>query len=228
MKSQTELCASKNQWRHLRKSSITETYRIGIRRASIFLTWRLEGSLPRNIIDQLRITRHQLSKWKSLNQRWTNDRSVLEYKRLFAKVDAILDKAETGPVRLKEPAIANLIQEALLERYAYLYALQAYVVMANHLHVFLSPKNKSTIGSITKHIKGYTAREANKLLGRTGKTFWQDESFDHWARDRSEFFRIVRYIENNPVKAGLVEKPEDWQWSSAAERKRRGLTEFQV
>jgi REP element-mobilizing transposase RayT len=92
----------------------------------------------------------------------------------------------------------------------------------------LDSKDGSNIAAITKRIKGYTAREANKLLGRTGKTFWQDESFDHWARDRSEFFRIVKYIENNPVKAGLVDKPKNWQWSSAAERKRRGFTEFQA
>lgn len=189
---------------------------------AIFLTWRLAGSLPPNVIDQLRMTRDRLSKRKSISQ-GTNDRRMLEYKRLFARVDAILDKAATGPVWLKEPAIANMIQEALLERCAPLYALQAYVVMANHLHVFLTPKTGSNIASITKRIKGYTPREANKLLGRTGKTFWQDESFDHWARDRSEFFRIVKYIENNPVKAGLVDKPENWQWSSATERKRRGL-----
>jgi hypothetical protein len=87
---------------------------------TIFLTWRLEGSLPVNVIDQLRITRDRLSKRKSISQGWTNDRRILEYKRLFAKVDAILDKAETGPHWLKEPAIANMIQEALLERCAHL------------------------------------------------------------------------------------------------------------
>lgn len=194
---------------------------------SIFLTWRLQGSLPQNVIDQLRMTRARLSKRTSFKPGGKNER-VLEYKRLFAKVDAILDKAESGPVWLKENAIANLVQEALLVRYAYLYTLHAYAIMANHLHVFLNPKNAFSIGSITKNIKGYTAREANKLLGRTGKTFWQDESFDHWARDRSEFFRIVGYIENNPVKAGLVQKSEDWPWSSAAERKRRGWLEFQA
>ncbi|MDX6304213.1 MAG: REP-associated tyrosine transposase, partial [Blastocatellia bacterium] len=80
----------------------------------------------------------------------------------------------------------------------------------------------------TKHLKGYTSREANKLLQRTGQPFWQDESFDHWSRDRSEFFRIVDYIENNPVNAGLVENREAWRWSSAAERKRRGLNDFQA
>jgi putative DNA methylase len=81
------------------------------------------------------------------------------------------------------------------------------------------------LSQITRSLKGSTAREANKLLDRTGQPFWQDESYDHWARDDDEFSRIIAYIENNPVKAGLVLKPEDWQWSSAAERKRRGIVE---
>ena len=195
---------------------------------SIFLTWRLYGSLPQTIINQLRITRHQLSKRKTVTAGWTADNRLLQYKRLFAKVDAILDNAKTGPLWLKQADVADLVQRALLEKYAHLYTLWSYVVMANHLHVFLKPTSQPAIGSITKYLKGYTAREANRLLNRTGQPFWQDESFDHWARDRAEFFRIVDYIENNPVKAGLVENPEDWLWSSAAERKRRGLKEFQA
>jgi putative transposase len=68
---------------------------------------------------------------------------------------------------------------------------------------------------ITHWIKGRTAREGNLLLGRTGEPFWQDESYDHWVRNEREFHRIVKYIEWNPVSAGLVTKPEDWPWSSA-------------
>ena len=46
------------------------------------------------------------------------------------------------------------------------------------------------------------------------------------ARDEDEFYRIIAYIENSPVKAGLASLPEGWPWSSAAERKRRGYTEI--
>ena len=109
----------------------------------------------------------------------------------------------------------------------------AYVVMVNHLHLLLRPKligapKQSSIdsfvplSSITKRIKGYTAREANRILQRTGKNFWQQESFDHWPRDEDEFFRIIAYIENNPVKAGLVREAKDWPWSSAAPRSADG------
>ena len=60
---------------------------------------------------------------------------------------------------------------------------------------------------------GYTSSESG--LGRTGKPFWQVESYDHWVRNAYQFQRIISYIEWNPVSAGLVEKPEDWPWSSA-------------
>jgi REP element-mobilizing transposase RayT len=69
---------------------------------------------------------------------------------------------------------------------------------------------------ITKSIKGFTAREANRILRRTGERFWQDESYDHWIRNENEWNRIVRYTELNPVAAGLVETPEQWPWSSAS------------
>ena len=64
--------------------------------------------------------------------------------------------------------------------------------------------------------KVQTAREANRLLGRTGQPFWQAESYDHAVRDDRESDRIKGYIENNPVKAGLVANAEDYLWSSAA------------
>jgi type I restriction enzyme R subunit/putative DNA methylase len=59
------------------------------------------------------------------------------------------------------------------------------------------------------------ARQANLILGRTGQPFWQDESYDHWVRTEAELEKIVRYIERNPVAAGLAAAVEDWPWSSA-------------
>jgi putative transposase len=85
--------------------------------------------------------------------------------------------------------------------------------MANHVHLLVTPLVSPS--KLLQSIKGYAARAANKLLERTGEPFWQTESYDHWIRDESEFDRIRRYIENNPVRAGLVAKPEDYRWSSA-------------
>jgi REP element-mobilizing transposase RayT len=85
--------------------------------------------------------------------------------------------------------------------------------MANHVHLLIRPAIAPA--HLLKSLKGATAREANRLLGRTGESFWQKESYDHWVRDHAEFLRIRAYIEGNPVKAGLVLRPEDFPWSSA-------------
>lgn len=210
--------------------------------AAIFLTCRLYGSLPENVIQRFRDAQKLLM--REINKASRSEEEIAElklnqHKKLFANLDAILDKAETGPRWLAETEVAALVEDAILRRYAELYKLWAYVVMVNHLHILLRPKpiilpeespmdSFVALSSITKSIKGYTAREANRILKRTGKHFWQQESFDHWPRDEDEFFRIIAYIENNPVKAGLVKRPEEWRWSSAAERKRRGWSEIQA
>ena len=93
--------------------------------------------------------------------------------------------------------------------------------MANHVHLLVRPR---VIASrFLQTLKGYTAREANRLLGRTGQPFWQAESYDHSVRDDRESDRIKAYIENNPVKAGLVANAEDYLWSSAARKAEMNL-----
>lgn len=84
--------------------------------------------------------------------------------------------------------------------------------MPNHVHVVFEPL--SGLPTIMHWLKGRTARKANRILGRTGP-FWQDESYDHWIRDAKEFNKTVAYVEENPVRAGLVKEASEWQWSSA-------------
>ena len=62
---------------------------------------------------------------------------------------------------------------------------------------------------------GSLPTQANRVLGRTGEPFWQRESYDHWVRSQEEWQRIAAYIENNPVKAGVVSQAEDYRWASA-------------
>ena len=75
---------------------------------------------------------------------------------------------------------------------------------------------------ISHSIQSYTATMCNRVRGATGQ-YWQQETFDHWARDEAEMLRIIRYIEMNPVKAGLVRSPEEYPWSSARVRHQLGL-----
>jgi len=106
------------------------------------------------------------------------------------------------------------------ERRFHRYELHAYVVMPNHVHLLVTPKVVATrwLGPL----KGFTAYQANKLLGRHGQAFWQDESYDHLVRSGTEFERVRSYIEENPVKAALVSEAEQYPWSSAASRLKGG------
>ncbi len=163
----------------------------------IFITWRLYGSLPAHF----RTPRREDSPGKR-----------------FRNYDRALDLASIGPLWLSDPRIAGCVAAALKQgEKAKMFQLHAYVVMANHVHVLLGPK--LPIARITRMIKGSTAREANRILGRTGMRFWQEESFDHWIRNAEETRRVRTYIERNPVAAGLVQKPEEWIWSSVAQSK---------
>jgi REP element-mobilizing transposase RayT len=130
-------------------------------------------------------------------------------------MDRYLDEARSGPTWLARPEIATIVVEAMqyAAKHLEFYELHAYVVMANHVHMLIQPYVAPS--KLLQSVKWFSAREANKLLGRTGGPFWQSESYDHWVRDQTEFERVRRYIENNPMRAGLVAQPEDYRWSSA-------------
>jgi REP element-mobilizing transposase RayT len=85
--------------------------------------------------------------------------------------------------------------------------------MPNHVHLLITPL--TSVPKLLGSLKAATARRANLLLARSGKPFWQDESYDRVVRTQEEFRRIARYIENNPVRAGLVRTAEQYEWSSA-------------
>jgi len=118
---------------------------------------------------------------------------------------------------LRRPEVASVIVEALGRGVEIkLYELRAFAVMANHVHVLFRPRQE--VSQVLQWAKGTTARQANRILARIGKPFWQRESYDHWVRDNQQFERIVVYIESNPVKAGLVTEASEYQWPTAWKR----------
>lgn len=130
-------------------------------------------------------------------------------------MDRLLDLEQSGALYLRLPEIASLTVQAFFHGAEKLrfYELHAYAVMANHVHLLITPH--VALAKLTHSLKRFTAREANRILRLTGRPFWQDESYDRLVRDEDEFRRIRRYIEYNPVRAGLVAIPEDYPWSSA-------------
>jgi REP element-mobilizing transposase RayT len=126
-----------------------------------------------------------------------------------------LDNARSGPFYLRQPAIADMIVEAIEYNANILrhYALNAFVVMPNHVHLLASPA--IPLPNLTKSLKGITAKRANQMLSLTGTSFWQEESYDHLVRHEREFEKVRNYIEENPVRAGLVKEASEYRWSSA-------------
>ena len=120
-----------------------------------------------------------------------------------------------GPFWLQDARIAEMVANTLQygESARGFYRLDAWVIMPNHLHVILKPE--AELSGVMRWLKGRTGRVANRLLGRTGAPFWQDESFDHWIRSKCELQQLIEYVESNPVKAGLVHAAQLWRWSSA-------------
>ena len=130
-------------------------------------------------------------------------------------MDRYMHEARHGPTWLKREDIAQVVADALYTGAGKLqhFELHAWVIMWNHVHMLVNPLVEPR--KFMQSLKGFTARQANLILHRTGEPFWQSESYDHWVRDRDEFARITAYIENNPVRAGLVTNPADYKWSSA-------------
>ena len=187
--------------------------------ATFFITTRLHGSLPSEVILRLRDeTERRLQIIEATAD--PADKAELLYrveKRYFGRFDDLLDAAAEGPDWLRDPRIAGIVCDVLHNRDTITYDLIAYCVMPNHLHVVFTPllrdaDNYHSLSRIMHVMKGYTAYEANDLLVRKG-TFWQGESYDHFVRDAAELQRIVYYVIWNPVKAGLVAEWTDWPWT---------------
>jgi REP element-mobilizing transposase RayT len=179
----------------------------------VFLTWNLKGAMPKEPVERLKHERERLRKEPRKPGETPKQRRVREAKLLFAAADQHLDCATDGPLHLKDPTAAKIVEDAVLFGAEVRYELYAWCVMANHVHVFLTPTWE--FEKITKGIKGHSAYKINGLNAAHGRTFWQDESYDHWARDEEEILRIIACIEGNPVAAKLCAQPEDWPWSSA-------------
>lgn len=165
-----------------------------------FITFRLNDSLPRNL----------LLRWK---EELRFEPSAQASSIMRRRVEAYLDQGH-GSCYLRDRRVAEMVQNALLFHDRMKYKLVAWVVMPNHAHMLCTPCAEYSLAGIMHSVKSFTASEANKILNRSGR-FWQKEYFDRYIRNARQFSKTVAYIENNPVKANLCERPEDWPFSSA-------------
>ncbi|QDV40835.1 hypothetical protein Enr13x_06710 [Stieleria neptunia] len=199
----------------------------------VFITACLEGSLSASGFSRIDAYRHELENRPKPREMSLADWEHLKQRLLFGFVDNLLDGH--SPVEsLADDAQAKIVRDAFMNFADERYALLAFVVMPSHHHWLFLPNTQwsalavkrerehsgrfRTPREIISHsIQSYTATMCNRIRGSKG-VYWQHETFDHWARDESETLRIIRYIERNPVKAGLARSPESYAWSSASIR----------
>ncbi len=179
--------------------------------ASFFVTCCLAGSFPARGL----VARHQSRPGGS------HARGLETPGSRFAACDRILD-FQPAVRWFSDARLAAVVQQSLLFGHGARYDLVAYVVMPSHVHWVFTPLVADDAGkawtrsAILASFKRHTARICNGMLERSG-AFWQAESYDRVIRGEGERERIITYVEHNPVRAGLCDRPSQWRFSSAYE-----------
>jgi len=160
-----------------------------------FVTFRLADAFPAEL----------RSEWEALLK-------IEDDRKRRIELEAYLDRGR-GECHLQRGDLAALVEGSLRFRHGVQYDLRAWVMMPNHVHLLFQVQDVP-MWQLLDAWKGYTAKEANKILGRQGR-FWQEGYWDTYMRNEAHETKARRYIENNPVKAKLAASPKDWPWSSA-------------
>jgi REP element-mobilizing transposase RayT len=167
----------------------------------------LAGSLPEHVVDGYRREREDIVRTAEQMNRALSAEEEARLEKLYSeRIEAYLD-AGHGECHLRKREIAEEVRGALMYFHGARYELLAWCVMPNHVHVLFTPLGGHGLGEIVHSWKSFTAKKANRLLGREGE-FWMAEYYDRLVRDGEELAHHREYILKNPVKAGLGE----WAW----------------
>lgn len=187
-------------------------------KAKGFLGWHQRGYLPHYDvpgITQLVTVRLADSLPASRRGEWEHLLNIEDDRQRRRRLEEYLDRG-MGECWLGRPEIATLAESALRHFDDERYSLVAWVVMPNHLHLLVDVWDVP-LSKLIGDWKSIIAHEAHRILHRTGD-FWEREYLDTVIRDETHRRTAVKYIENNPVKAGLVRAAKEWRRSSAQHR----------
>lgn len=168
------------------------------------VTFHLADSLPKATVDRLVAELQQMDP----------DRREIEKRR---RLEALMDSGH-GACWLRRPDCAQIVQDSFLHFDGDRYRMFAWVVMPNHVHALFQTLEGWSMSTVVASWKTFTANAIGRVVRQPGEPVphvWHPEFWDRFIRNESHFAHAVEYIHTNPVKAGLVSRPEDWPWSSA-------------
>ncbi len=175
--------------------------------AIYFVTYRLADSLPVSVLNQLHAERLQrIKQIENSGRKLTSREKAKITSRFSARLDSYLDRGY-GSCILSKPEAAEIVIENLKYFDGVKYRLFTFCVMPNHVHVVFKPLDNQSLERILHSWKSYTGNRINDVLRQEGR-LWQPERYDRLIRDEKEFRRIINYVAENPIKAGL----ENWEW----------------
>jgi REP element-mobilizing transposase RayT len=150
---------------------------------------------------------------QTLDRKYEYRRMLPHYQKAGRAVFITFCKANQIPFT---PEARDTILQHCLHDHGKRYELHGAVVMPDHVHLLLCPLLDEkgwpySLPVILKLLKGTSARSVNKLSGSYGP-IWQEESFDHVLRSQESFEEKLEYLRQNPVRRGLVKRPEDYKW----------------
>ncbi|BCX47894.1 4-hydroxy-3-methylbut-2-en-1-yldiphosphate synthase [Haloferula helveola] len=196
-------------WEHLERGTSTNLPHWRIPGATYTVTFRLDDALPDTVMTEHRDRRLMLLKRIEKAIAAAGSRNALgeilplreEIRELQESLIEPTLHENHGECHLANPEVAELVEKALRHFDGSRYTLHAWSVMPNHVHAVVTPAEGFDLAGVTHSWKSFTAKEANRLLGRTGP-FWQEESYDHIVRDADDFRNQVRYVLRNPGEDG--------------------------
>jgi REP element-mobilizing transposase RayT len=173
-----------------------------------FVTFRLADSLPRELMARFR-TEREAGKKTATDTAGADRARLCQLRALLRRAERCLDSG-LGECHMRDSRIAKIVADAIQHFHGKRYELLAWCVMPNHVHVVFSPLGENSLEVILHSWKSFSALKANRLLGRHGH-FWQREYFDHLVRSDVSLLKIIRYVKENPRRAGL----RNWAWVGA-------------
>ena len=178
-----------------------------------FITFHLGDSLPRQALHEMVERNRIFAAAKSVGAPLTPAQEVFTAKYSQKRIEEYFDRG-SGDCFLKDPRVADATAQALRFWHGRRYRLVAWCIMPTHVHVICHLLPGENLSDVLRGWKVYSAREANRILGRRGR-FWRREYYDRLIRGDGELQRAAQYVLSNPERAGL--KNWKWVWSEGRE-----------